>query len=448
MTDRFYDAGGSGSNTSPYDTAAKAATTLAAALGARTALDETIYVLNTSNEAKASGGVYAGATYASAAKPQKVYSVSSLSSPALSFGAKIKPNADAGYIAFLDHWEFYGIHFDFDVGTSASQLNLGNYGDQYTNIYAEDCKYSRNTSASTNNHCKIGTYGGSSYYPVSIRLKNFTVNCKSTGTPLQIGAGENIIDNLILTGTSNPTTLFGFLSGAILDFVLKNSDLTGLAWTNLFDVASMMEGRVRVIDCKIPSGITVYTGTINSRRTEIILINVSSADINYQYAKYCLAGSIITIDSIYATTSPMQVGEVSVSDLFTSSSVCGRGQTLSREYFVEVADNTSVTPFAELLVQTSGAAALKNNEVYITAETVTVAGTTQGSQVTSKPSQLATPADCSAGTTAYTGDGYATERTHRVETASITTRQAGLVKITVHLAKASTAIYVGQVGVA
>ena len=159
-----------------------------------------------------------------------------------------------------------------------------------------------------------------------------------------------------------------------------------------------------------------------------------------------MAGSVITIDSIYATTNPIPIGGINTSDIFTSTASCGRGNTLSREYFVEVADNTSVTPFVEILVQTSGASALNNDEVYITAETVTVAGTTQGSLVTSRPSALATPSACSAGTTAYTGDGYATERTHRIETASLTTRQAGLVKITVHLAKASTAIYVGSVG--
>lgn len=448
MTNRFYDAGGSGSNTSPYDTAAKAATTISAALGARAAVDEIIYVLNTSSEAKASGTIYAGTTYATAKSPQKVYSVSSLSTPALSFGATIKPNADAGWMIFSDMWEFYGIHFDFDVGTSAAQLYFGYYGEQYTNIYAENCKYTRNTSASGNNNCRIGPSGGGSYYPMSVRLKDFTLYNKSSSTPFLIGGGDHEINNLILSGTSSPTTLFGFLGSGIMDFVLKNSDLTGLAsWTNLFDVTSLLEGRIKVIDCKIPSGKTVYTGTFNSRKSEITLINVSANDVNYQYAKYCLAGSVITIDSIKASTSPtIQVGGVDVSDIFSASAVCGRGQTLSREYVFEVSDDTTLTPFVEILVQGTGAAALKDNEVYITAETVTVAGTTQGSQVSSKPGLLTTPADCSAGTTAYTGDDYATERTHRIETASITTRQSGLLKITVHLAKANTAIYVGQVG--
>jgi hypothetical protein len=294
----------------------------------------------------------------------------------------------------------------------------------------------------------IGYPGGSVARAPNITLKNFTHYSKSTMPIFQLGATVTTIDGLILSGTTAPTSLFKFQNPAISKLILKNSDLTGVAWTNLFDVTGTnVVYDVSVIDCKMPDSYTLSIGTTSSEISAITLINATSDDVNYQYAKYMLAGSIITIGSIYATTDPIQIGGVSVSDIFTSTASCGRGCTLSREYLVEVADNTAVTPFVELLVQTSGASALNNNEVYITAEAITVAGTTQGSQVTSHPGALATPSACSAGTTAYTGDGYATERTHRIETAAITTRQAGLVKITVHLAKASTALYVGSVGV-
>jgi hypothetical protein len=447
MTDVYYDAGGSGSNTSPYDTAAKAATTLAAALGAVGATNDIIYALSTSSQAISTSTFTASATYATAENPQRLYSVSSLGTPdTLTFGAKLTQVTTGDDFTISGYWDINGLDFDLSLSTAVGQLSLGVSGIA-ANIKLTNCKFTSATYSLSVNFMNLGVASGNSSINQSIILKNFTFYSNGTAVPFVVGSGYFELDNLILSGTA-PTTIFKFVRGTSV-VTLKNSDLTGNAWTNLLNVtATTTTFYFTIQNCKLPSSYTLYTGAISSDLSTITLINASSGDINYQYAKYCLAGSIITIDSVYASTSPMQVGGVSVSDIFTSTASAGRSNTLSREYFiVEVADNTSVTPFVEFLVQTSGAAALNNNEVYITAETVTVDGTTQGSQVTSHPGALATPSNCSAGTTAYTGDGYATERTHRVVTAAITTRQSGQVKITVHLAKASTAIYIGRVGV-
>ena len=448
MSDVYYDAGGSGSNTSPYDTPAKAATTLAVALAAVNASDDIIYVLSTSSQAISTSTFTASATHAPVSKPQKLYSVSSLATPTtLTYGATLTQSISGDDVILSGSWDVKGLHFDLGTGTAAGVLNLGVTNVQAT-ILLENCKCTTSTYSGVAGGVYIGYTGGSVAKPPNITLKDFTHYSKSTMPIFQLGATVTTIDGLILSGTTAPTSLFKFQNPAISKLILKNSDLTGVAWTNLFDVTGTnVVYDVSVIDCKMPDSYTLSIGTTSSEISAITLINATSDDVNYQYAKYMLAGSIITIGSIYATTDPIQIGGVSVSDIFTSTASCGRGCTLSREYLVEVADNTAVTPFVELLVQTSGASALNNNEVYITAEAITVAGTTQGSQVTSHPGALATPSACSAGTTAYTGDGYATERTHRIETAAITTRQAGLVKITVHLAKASTALYVGSVGV-
>jgi hypothetical protein len=305
---------------------------------------------------------------------------------------------------------------------------------------------STNTSANS----AIGVGGASSVDGYKTFLNDVTWVFSAIAHTISLGSGEHVFQDLILSGVSAPTTLFtAAASNGYISATVRNSDLTDKSWTNLVNAstASAQLG-LRLENCKMPASFNWYTGTPTAWFS-IIAVNCGNSDVNYGY--YELqgnSGTIITTPSIYATTNPITDGGVSISDAFTTFSTCGIGNPLSHSYEVVVANDTAVDPYVEVLVLGDNAAALKTTELYIEVEALATDGTTLGVKYTSHPGLLdAGTTNCAAGTTAYTGDSYTTERTHRVTVSTFTTRQAGRVRITACLAKASSGIFVGKYGV-
>lgn len=450
MAHKYYDSASTGATT-PYESVATASTTLSAALGAIGASDEIIWVHNTSAESIGTLTFSSSGTHATSQKPQRLYGVSDFdASPGtLAAGAKLNQVTTGDDWTFSGNWDIRYLDLDLSTGTSVGQLILGD-NNQSANIkYCNGTVSLSSNSGNTNTSIQCGPLTSSANRTYTIYFDDVDIVINNvTNRPFNLVVGTVTLNNISLSGTAIPDAI---LKGRDIPgkcvCTITNSDLTGKAWTTLVDSGSLGMLDITLINCKIPSGITTYGGT--STDISVELIKTGNADIGYGYSKTVGGvGSIIADASVYATTDPMQDGGVSISNLFASASTCGRGFPLSRTYIIPCVVDTAVTPFVEILVQGDGAAALNTDEIYITASTVTVDGTTQGTTVTSHPGAITAGSACSAGTTAYTGDGYTTERTHRIETAAITPRQNGYIEIEVFLAKASTAIYVGQVGAA
>lgn len=447
MSHKYYNSASAGATT-PYESAATAGATLAVVLAAIGAVDEIIWVKNTSNEAQAASSTFtAPASYATPQKPLRLYSVSDFdASPGtLAQGAKLRVATSSATLTFAGNWDINGVDIDLNFFSGVLNLSFSDTS-QDGNIRVSNSTFSLNSNASSG--VTIGPGGATTLDSYIHNFENITISSGAAGQiPVKFGAGRATFTNLALTGTATTNVIDVVSAGGYMLAEIRDSDLTGTAWTNLIKSTAIGQLNLKLINCKLPSGVTIYAGTHPFIVVE--LIKTGNADVGYGYAKYQGGvGSIITDASVYATTDPMQDGGVSISNLFASASTCGRGFPLSRTYIIPCVADTAVTPFVEILVQGDGAAALNTDEIYITASTVTVDGTTKGTTVTSHPGLITAGSACSAGTTAYTGDGYTTERTHRIETAAITPRQNGYIEIEVFLAKPSTAIYVGQVGAA
>lgn len=451
MAHKYYDSAATG-ETTPYESVATAANDLATVLASIGATDEIIWVNGTSSESLTVSTAYtASATYGTPGKPQRLYSVQDFdSSPdTLATGARILLNASSNTsLTLVGNWDIFGVTFEHAStgGSSLFALVLhGTAAEGHQRL--SNCTSFVNASTASAIPLRLGTSVTTSQKALSGELLNHTVKFANSGQSIQLGEGYYVLDNLILAGTVSPTTLFTLLGNIINETIIKNSNLTGLSWTNLVNVSTATQVKLKLINCKIPSGANLFTGTF-SPHNEIEIINVDSGSTHYRYEKHNYAGSITTDTGIIATTSPLQDDTTSISNKFTASANCGRGAPLWRSYLIPVTDTvTAIKAFAEFLVSGDGAAALNSDEVYITTEYLNSAGAPLGTLLTSHPGLITAGSALSAGTTAYTGDGYTTERTHRIESASFTPAMKGFVRVTVHLTKPSTSIYVGRVGV-
>lgn len=441
MATLLYDSAGTGSYT-----------TLATAIAAATAVDDLIAVKNTSSEGPTASVTHTISATHTPAKPLKIWCVSDFDADpsGLSTGAKLfNTSTTTATFAFAGNLHMYGLDIRHYAASGTGAISNLHSTTLSGLIIVENCKIGA-SSNSTAASCVIGSGASSNQDAYRTILNDVAWAFGNVSQSIRLSGGTHVFNNLSLEGSISPTTLFGTAANlGLSDVTVRNSDLTGKAWTNLLTTGTTSgQLSLKLENCKLPASFNWYTGTpipfIN-----LVAVNCGSADVNYNY--YELqgdSGTIITTASIYATTSPITDGGVSISDAFTTFSSCGRGNPLLHSYEVVVANDTAANPFVEVLVLGDGAAALKTTELYIQVEALATDGTTLGVCYTSHPGLLDPgTTNCAAGTTAYTGDSYATERTHRVTVPTFTTRQAGRVRITVCLAKASSGIFVGNYGV-
>jgi hypothetical protein len=451
MANKFYDSASAGALT-PFDTAATAGTTLNAVIGAITAQGDTVFAKSTSVEAPTATTTFSfGATAASSADPLEVYSVSDfIDSPTtLAKGAAIVSATANVQVIFEGSYHFRGLL----LGNSATGNNGGyaNFGTIATGGHSilEDCSVVQGATTSVTTHSFWGSPANASAKMYKFYVKDSIFSFGYSGLRIKLQYGEFNFDNISLAGAAaSITSLFEVASTTKTKVTIKNSDLTGKTWTNLLvPTGTSALVSFSLENCKLPSGINVASAALPSGY-EITLVNCDSGDTTYRYEKHNVAGSITTDAVVYSDTNPLTDKTTPISNKFVSTASSGYAKPLERTYLIPVTSvGTAITPYIEFLVGADGAAALTNKDVVLKVELLADATSTLGSVVTSHPGLLATASNIAAGTVTYTGDGFTTERTHRLETAAITPAQAGYIKLTVQLLKPSTTIYVGVVGV-
>ena len=113
---------------------------------------------------------------------------------------------------------------------------------------------------------------------------------------------------------------------------------------------------------------------------------------------------------------------------------------LATEWFLKKATAVETVVSVECLVEGSGATAMTNAELWLEVQACTSSGSPMGVTYSTRAGVLATPTTVSAGTTAFSGDGYATERTHKL-TQTVTPTRTQFVRWRVCLARPSAGIY-------
>lgn len=445
----YYVDSAAGSNTSPYDTWAKAATTLAA-VDALDAAGDTIYVASTHNESIASSTIWSWA--GSVGSPTKIIVADKTSGapPAtIATGGAVSCSASANMDWRGDVYT-YGLTFNIGIGASSNTFQDNIANQQH---FFEKCVF--NVVATAGLIKPQTGFSGTS----RIVWKDCDVKFANASGQIVSSADFRWSGGSILAGSTAPTTLFACgntgLGGPTL---VENVDLSnGGSSMNIF--SSTGNGLMLIRDCKLPASWSgsLFTGTIQPGcRAE--MHNCDSGDTNYRLAVADYNGTIVSNDVIGTTdvtgsskfngatelsrfSWKMDSGSgalypmrsLATPDILVWNDAVGSSKTFSIEY---VADTNVAAG------QGAGtASAFQNNEVWVELAYLGTSGFPLGSRVESRPANiLTTPTDNSAGGT-WTTTGLTTPKTGKLSV-TFTPQEKGYVIARVCIGKASKTIYV------
>lgn len=449
MADRFLNSGGGG--VAPYETSANAATTLVGLLaGATVAQDEIIWVKSDSVSVESSSAATIltseGSTYS---HPLKVISTDNWDDfpNTLAVGAKITTMGNFR-IDIVGSWYFKGVSFAAGQG--------GTPGGNCTVNFA---------AASNGPHCQvfdncavIGPAGSSialmSLGPVPVATNDpsvtiwadLAINVGNISSKIVVNGGRHSFDGLTFSsGSLAPAVLFSTHVAATLFVDVANFDLSAVPLGSLVSVAAGFTGKFIFSNGKLHASTGVATGTWLAPGGEILIINCDSGDTYTRNERHGYEGVWSVTATIYATTDPadMSVGAGdNYSIKMATSANVSRHLPLYSQWMQVWVDATAYTPSIEVLVGGDGAAALNSDELWIEVDYNSGTDSPLGSRITTCPDIITAGTEVAVGTTAWAGDGYTTERTHRLAVAAITPDKPGFVNMRVALAKPSTIIYV------
>lgn len=457
MAHRYLNSACTGA-TDPYTTPATAATSLAQLLGTGTAINsatDIIYVLDSHSEPSMTSGASLTVTSPSTDPryPQRVLCVTDLSNPTtLSTGAYFASD-EAYSVNFSGSWYIYGVTLHPNNTSNNCILNYINGSAGPYNGVLDNCTFrSRPANGQTSSpHFFVATTG-SAPDPTIIRLNDCKLWNEQSGVTSMMQVNGNcdmVIDGLSWDANSSvPPAVIKFWNNAYGSVTLQNSDLSSKSLGYLYTVAGFSGMTFTVKNVKLPSGCLMINPANVSAGfgTKHRCINTDSGDT---YTKYSEGdgrlGEWSLQTSIYATTDPADLSSAA-SDSFsiqmTTTANVSRFLPVYSPWMHVWNDGSTFTPGIEVLVGGDGASALNNDELWMEIDYNSGADSPLGTNITTLPGIIESASTVSAGTTSWTGDGYTTERTHKLSVASITPDKPGWVYFRVALAKPSTTIYV------
>ncbi len=430
-----YFVSNAGSNTAPYDTEAKAATSLGTIAALWTASD---IVKISSTHTESTGGAI---TYTFPSSPGlQILSVTFNGSGtgALATGAVVTNATNGTAFNFQSGFVYcYGV--TFNAASSNSNSNVFNLGVATTSAIGFILESCTLTVPGTGTAARLFLGPSASNNDTIIHLINCTL---SNGADKSFGIrhGKIIIDGLTIAGTT-PTTLFAGASVDSTEVDLRASDISNLSWTNLFSVASSpVPGYFRAVGCKFPASFVVVTGSFTGPgQMYVEAIDCNSSDVNYYYYKSCYEGTVEASNSIYADASD---GTNSISWKFTSNSVVSYQHPLVGppiHYF-----NKTLSSMQTVVEVVSDNVTYKDTELW----QETMAKITSGSPVATwnradRGAITSSGTYQTTSTVSWTGTGGFTSAVkQKLESGSFTPAEIGQITVLVKLAKASSTVYV------
>lgn len=424
-----------GSNTSPFDTEAKAATTLGTAITAATNAD-TIKVSSTHTESTV-GAI----TYTFPATPGlKIVSVlfNGSGTGALTAGGAVTNATNGTAFGFAQGFAYvYGLTFNAATGTSNSNnLNIIT-ASAASGVTFESCTFAI-PGTGTSSRLNIGA--ASSNLDTVVSLVNCTIN-SGIDRPTVLRHGRITIDNLILAGTA-PTTVFAPSSVDAGEFILRASDISNLAWTNLVSVtANTVNGYFKAIGCKLRASFTLVTGTFSGPGAFYVeAIDCNSGDVNYYYRRESWEGAVTMQNSVY-----YNAGDGSNDFAFEMASSANAS-------YLHPLESPPISYFNKTLSSMQTTVQVTNDGTTFTDAELwqeTLAKVTSGSPLATwnrgdrVADILTTPANQATSVVSWTGTGgFGAEVKQQLVSGSFTPAEIGNIVVVVKLAKASDTVYV------
>lgn len=414
-----------GSNTSPYETWAKAATAFATAVTQEAAGDD-IFLATDHSEAPTT------ITYAfsgtNAAKSRVISTERAGSTYSRASAAQIAQTG-ANDTTITGWVKFYGVYFrvgdDFII-TAAS-----------TSYQFEDSTIEATGSGSTVN---IGTSGVTNH--VTFNGVDVDLSSASGGNGFSISTAALfswIGGTLSFGGTPLPATLFSTPTRAS-NIDIRDVDLSSLT-TIIFSTSSTTAPLVgKISNCKLGVGVALYN-SIGRPGTEVTMFGCDDATGNdlYRMQRATYYGDVTQDDATYRDSGASD-GTTNISwKMVSNANAIEYSESLISGWISGWVNSTGSTTFTiEML---SDNVTYQDDEIWIEIELLDDSASTQGAIFNDRMATiLSTPANQATSTEAWT-EALGTPVKQKLSTTQ-TVNRVGPFRARVHLAKASSTAYV------
>lgn len=419
-----------GNDADDGSTWALAKATMAAALTAAGA-GGTVYV--DSAHAESSTGTKTLASPGTDASPTRVLSADRTSGApptTLLAGGAVSVTTSSPIITITGGVYFYGITFNCGNAGTSPQFNILNSSSGFAVF--DTCTMSSNATASPK--WTVGVSSGSTRSRIAFR------NCTISG-PLSasLGGGVTVFENCTWSGTI-ATTCFVWDTSRYAYCFVRASDLSAFgSGKNLVDAAGF-SGQIVLQNCKLGASVTVGTGSVAGfGAVEILLIDCDSADTNYRYHKQDYRGTI-TQETTIVRSGGATDGTTAISRKLVSTA---NPQFYVPLHFDIIAWNetTGSSLTATVEVVTDGVT-LTDAEAWVEVEYLGNGSFPISTLTHDRATNiLSTPANQTSSSVTWTTTGLSSPTKQKLEV-TFTPQEKGPIAIRVHLAKASTTMYV------
>jgi len=434
-----------GSNTSPYETWAKAATTLVTAAAAAAAGD-TIYVSNAHTETAAgqaiafTNGTMAAPIHVVSGTPDATSGIT-----AMTIGGEVKSSNTT--FTITGTFDIYGMKFE-GTSASATTMTVGNVGT--ATPYFEECTFTLSGTSSGSKFLFGYTSTGASF-PL-IRLRRCHFKTAQSGQHIAIEGTVNIEDCDWVSGTSQPASVFIIgAAGRGGRLLVSGMDFNNLSTSfDVFAVGGTTQfGSVR--NSRMPASWTgdIFSALPSSGGTcwELLNYAIGTADTNYRFWTADARGQCREDITIYRTSGAADETPRNYSmRMQSSANVAYPGNSLRSLPISKRVTPGTVTATVHILHD--GAAFVTDKEVWLEVEYLDTSGYPLSSIATSAAAFNVTASSLQNSGEAWTGDtgtglnGTSTWNTTTVSLSGLVVAEAGYLIAHVRLAKPSWYIYV------
>jgi hypothetical protein len=428
-----------GSNTAPYDTWAKAATSLATALAAATT-DGDLVVIQYNAVPSGDAELAADTTYTIAGNISIISASNdggSAWTPTVMTTANwIGNSTTSRSITITGAFKvlFFGLTLRL-AGASSKALNLG--GGDGIHYLLESCYLWQGNTAANNLAVILGSTGGNSY----LRLTNCTIRLGSSANRIRGIQAVDIVGGLISPDGAVPSTLFDAGSGVYL--YASGMDLS-YATGNLVHVGTSSAVRMTFDRCSLGTGYVplVAQTPANKSSASVLLLDCAVGDVQGRL-QYADAFGLLTSDTgIYFTAGPSTqswkietTANCSFATPFITPPIFKYNNALS-----------AITPYLEIL-RDGSTTAFDNDEVWAEFTAKTNSGTSLASFYSDRMALGGTPAAQAngVGLGSWTGES-GTAWSGKIDSGgSLTPAEVGDISAQVCVGLASATVYVDPV---
>jgi hypothetical protein len=424
-----------GSNTSPYDTWAKAATTLKTATDYASAGD-VIYAHQESET------ITTDTTYTLQNGVKVIGSNDTANAPPQTLGTRTITSTTAAVDITISNpangWSyFYGLALKAATGGSGANIKMGG-ASPCVQIY-ENCAFELQASSMTSQIEIVTTSVSAQETYVMTKNCTFTWGNASQGIAAR-GRWFSYGDDLV-AGATVPTTLFKTVGTAFLR--MEGADLSDVSGTIFSSPAGFL--RAEIVNSKVHASVTVPPTWNSIGEGEISMFNCNSGDAHYSFAHYNYAGSTVISTSIYPTSTGASYDGTNRHTWVVASSANANFYSPYVTPWIPVYhDGTSaITPALEIL-RDGSATAYQDDEVWAEFSYQGTASSTRSTIESDRMALLGTAANQGTGALAagdWTGEG-GTAWFGKLEPASITPAEIGHLSARVCVGEPSITVYV------